>query len=102
MWLGCAAGAISASLLVWALLPTPAVGVPAEGNPVLVEDHVAVLGAQLFTRQLIGVQVAGLLLFAALVGCVAIAGATSRRGIARQVESALNIDSQEVGDIRHE
>lgn len=101
-WMGCAAGAISACLLVWALLPTPAVGVPAEGNPVLVEDHVAVLGAQLFTRHLISVEIAGLLLFAALVGCVAIAGATNRRGIAGQVESALAIDRQTGGDIRHE
>ena len=102
-WFGCAAGAISASLLVWALLATPAVGVPAAGNVVLAEDHVATLGGVLFTRHLIGVEVAGLLLFAALVGCVAMAGAARRRGITQQVESALATDQQHLrGDIRHE
>lgn len=36
-------------------------------------EHAAVLGAQLFSRQLVGVQVAGVLLLAGLVGAVAMA-----------------------------
>jgi NADH:ubiquinone oxidoreductase subunit 6 (subunit J) len=39
-------------------------------------DHTASLGTQLFTRQLIAVQAAGVLLLAALVGSLAIASRT--------------------------
>ncbi len=38
------------------------------------EQHVAALGSQLFSKHLIAIQAAGVLLFAALVGAVAIAG----------------------------
>jgi hypothetical protein len=43
-------------------------------SSVLVEEHVATLGAQLFSRHLIAVEVAGTLLLAALVGAIAIVG----------------------------
>ena len=48
----------------------------AEPNVVKVSDeqHVAALGGMLFSKHLIAIQVAGTLLFAALVGAVAIAG----------------------------
>ena len=46
---------------------------------VLSEQHVASLGAQLFARHLVAVQVAGTLLLAALVGAVAIASQGGRR-----------------------
>jgi hypothetical protein len=41
---------------------------------VLDTQHVAHLGGQLFTRQLISVELAGVLLLAALVGAIAMAG----------------------------
>ena len=41
-------------------------------NSVLNKEHVASLGAQLFSKQLVGVEVAGTLLLVALVGAVAI------------------------------
>ncbi len=61
---------------VWSL--DPATGEVARADPeivkVLDEQHVAVLGGMLFSKHLIAIQVAGTLLFAALVGAVAIAG----------------------------
>jgi NADH-quinone oxidoreductase subunit J len=102
-WLGCAAGTTSACLLVWALLATPADGIPTEVNPTLTDHHVANLGGHLFSRYLIEIQIAGLLLFAALVGCVAIAGAKRRTGMVRQAEPApISDDQRACGDIRHE
>lgn len=47
---------------------------------VLASDHVARLGAELFGRHLIAVEVAGTLLLVALVGATAIVSAQSRRG----------------------
>jgi NADH-quinone oxidoreductase subunit J len=41
---------------------------------VLAEEHVATLGAQLFSRHLVAIEVAGTLLLAALVGAIAIVG----------------------------
>jgi NADH-quinone oxidoreductase subunit J len=54
---------------------------PAEvvAKQTLEPQHVAALGAQLFSRQLVAVQVAGALLLAALVGAVAIAQAGKPR-----------------------
>jgi NADH-quinone oxidoreductase subunit J len=46
---------------------------------VLVDDHVAHLGAELFGRHLIAVEVAGTLLLIALVGATAIVGALRRQ-----------------------
>ena len=50
---------------------------PAErrsAGAVLAEEHVATLGAQLFSRHLVAIEVAGTLLLAALVGAIAIVG----------------------------
>jgi NADH-quinone oxidoreductase subunit J len=41
-------------------------------NNILAEEHMARLGAQLFSKQLISVEIAGTLLLVGLVGCVAI------------------------------
>ncbi len=41
-------------------------------NSVLTDEHVASLGGQLFSKQIVGVEVAGTLLLVALVGAVAI------------------------------
>ena len=54
---------------------------------VLNEHHVASLGGNLFSKHIIAIQAAGALLFAALVGAVAIAGRDQLVG--RQVASAV-------------
>lgn len=59
----------------------------AAATTVLNEQHVASLGGNLFSKHLIGIQAAGTLLFAALVGAVAIAGRDQLIG--RQVGSAV-------------
>ena len=57
-------------------------------HPVLLPDeHMARLGAVLFSQHLIGVEVAGTLLLAALVGAVAIA-AHGKRRLQTQIEEA--------------
>lgn len=48
-------------------------GPVATTNPVLEKDHMAHLGAYLFSRHLVSIELAGTLLLAALVGAVAIA-----------------------------
>ncbi len=48
-------------------------GPKATANPVLEKDHMAHLGAYLFSRHLVSIELAGTLLLAALVGAVAIA-----------------------------
>ena len=55
---------------------------------VLNEQHVATLGGNLFAKHLVAVQAAGALLFAALVGAVAIAGRDQLMG--RQIASAVD------------
>lgn len=106
-FLGCFAGACSACVLIWALLSTPADNVAhtAIDNPLLGNHHVANFGGRLFSVHLVEVEIAGVLLFAALVGAVAIAGATSRdgTGVRRQVQQSLSAqDGLGPGDIRHE
>ena len=61
---------------VWSLDPAPGEVASTDPNVVKVldEQHVAALGGMLFSKHLITIQVAGTLLFAALVGAVAIAG----------------------------
>lgn len=60
----------------------------AEATNVLNQQHVATLGGNLFAKHLIAVQAAGALLFAALVGAVAIAGRDQLIG--RQIGSAVD------------
>lgn len=90
--LGCWAGSVLAAGLVWAVtqaeLPQqrtagdarPQAATVTESPPaaqrtqrLLQPDHVAGLGRELFSRQLLAVQIAGALLLAALVGAVAMA-----------------------------
>lgn len=52
----------------------PEVAQEQRSENILAEDHVARLGAELFSRHLIAVEVAGVLLLAALVGATAIVG----------------------------
>lgn len=61
---------------VWSLDPATGQVASAEPNVVKVldEQHVASFGGMLFSKHLITIQVAGTLLFAALVGAVAVAG----------------------------
>lgn len=100
-WTGCFAGAASCCLLVWAFMATPRPPTPdVATNPVLAPDHVATLGSTLFSRYLIAVEIAGVLLFAALVGAVAIASAQPKR-IAGQIDRALE-NASTMGAIRHE
>ncbi len=116
-WIGCFAGAACACALVWAFLNTPLNGTgmtPAE-NPILVDAHVAALGATMFSRYLLAVEIAGLLLFAALVGAVSIAatstsaassGATPTGKFDRQIDRAISgrtsAGSVQGGKIPHE
>ena len=101
---GCAAGAVMTCLLIWGLssVPTP-VSADAE-NPVLAADHVANFGGTLFSTHLIGVQMAAVLLFVALVGAVAIAATAGQRsGIQQQVDQLLSAGTNNgAGEIRHE
>ena len=76
---------------VWSLDPVSGEEVAnADPNIVKVLDepqHVAALGGMLFSKHLIAIQVAGTLLFAALVGAVAIAGRDQLTGRAAAVSS---------------
>ena len=66
----------------------PAIKVGEQPHPVLrPQEHVAGLGAVLFSQHLISVEVAGTLLMAALVGAVAIA-AQGKRRLETQIEEA--------------
>jgi NADH-quinone oxidoreductase subunit J len=84
--LGCMAGVGLACALVWGNLEiarSPDLAGPISGDAagsVLAESHVAVLGGRLFSQHLIGVELAGTLLLAALVGAVAMAGQGGRLG----------------------
>jgi NADH-quinone oxidoreductase subunit J len=101
-WLACFAGAASTCLLVWAFLqtPLPTGAVVATKNPTLTTDHVAALGAVMFSRYLIAVELGGLLLFAALVGAVSIAAIPSR-DLDRQLDQALGGPAS-AGAVPHE
>jgi NADH-quinone oxidoreductase subunit J len=76
-----------------AAAPSPSDAVPAaaaveESNPVLrPRQHMAQLGAVLFSQHLVSVEIAGTLLLAALVGAVAIA-AQGKPRLATQIEEA--------------
>ena len=76
-----ATGAVLIGVLSMAIagLLTSGGEVPAEPPPAPVSAHVARLGAELFTRHLIAVEVAGTLLSAALVGAAVIV-AQGRKG----------------------
>jgi NADH-quinone oxidoreductase subunit J len=65
--------------IVGAAKAAGATAVVAEPPPAVATDHVARLGAELFTRHLVAVEAAGVLLFAALVGAAVIT-AQGRRG----------------------
>lgn len=101
-WLACFAGAVSACLLIWAFLqtPLPAHTLDEAANPTLNSAHVASLGATLFSRYLIAVELGGLLLFAALVGAVSMAAVPASE-MQRQLDRALR-NSPATGGIPHE
>ena len=74
--LGIAAGMLFAAAMTWAVLDyDPATPLVAAGQTrqILTAEHVAALGGELFGPQLVLVEVAGVLLLAALVGAVAMA-----------------------------
>jgi NADH-quinone oxidoreductase subunit J len=89
-WLGCATGIAMTATLLWVSAEiTPIASAPASD---LAPDgeHVAAFGAQLFSKHLIAVELAGILLTAALVGAVAMAtqrtpGQTMNRQLQRAV-----------------
>ena len=91
--LGCFAGMGLAMLILMAVSQTDfstmdvAHSQSGTDRAVLAEEHVAGLGGQLFTRHLIGVQLAGTLLMAALIGAVAMASHGSSRRERRQFVS---------------
>jgi len=60
-----------------------------ELGEILADRHVEHLGAQLFSRHLISVEVAGTLLLVALVGAIAIAARTAEKAGTEQVGSAV-------------
>ncbi len=78
------AGVCVAMLLLWAVHESDLAALDSSvaDRAILADEHVAGLGGQLFTRHLVGVQLAGTLLLAALVGAVAMAshGSTHRDG----------------------
>ena len=102
--LGCLAGAALAGGLIWASsqlqLPTAeAVAVAAApladeatelpaAKLVLAAEHVATVGREVFSRQLVAVLVAGALLLAALVGAVAMAAHSAQRRAAGTIQTA--------------
>ncbi len=71
--LGCFAGVGLIAVLVGVIAQTPLaeLGPAADQTNLLLDQHVARLGGQLFSRHLVAVQFAGTLLLAALVGAVA-------------------------------
>ncbi len=101
--LASAAGAVLVGVLTMALVGSalpkaPAPDAAQQSQEILADDHVAHLGAQLFSRYLIEVEVAGTLLLIALVGTIAmvshqhretIAGAASPTSALRPPSSAL-------------
>ena len=66
-----------------ALRPRPQFDAQELGGEILADEHMAHLGAQLFSNYLIPVEVAGTLLLVALVGTVAITAQIRRPGDAR-------------------
>ncbi len=94
--IGCCVGPVVAGAVSWATLD-PNIRPRSGEHPVsvLAVEHVASLGAELFTRHLVSVQVAGLLLLAALVGAIAIAShASGKRGLQSSIEAALDTHRQ--------
>jgi len=89
--LSAATGAVTIGVLTFALVGVfhphdqPFAQIPAveadRSAEILSSEHMAHLGAQLFSKHLVAVELAGTLLLVALVGCVAIvAEAKARRG----------------------
>jgi NADH-quinone oxidoreductase subunit J len=66
---------------------TPGPAIATLQQDVLVPDHVARLGAELFGRHLIAVEVAGTLLLIALVGATAIVSVQRRQGLPSEEEA---------------
>jgi NADH-quinone oxidoreductase subunit J len=67
---------------------------------VLVDDHVAHLGAELFGRNLVAVEVAGTLLLIALVGATAIVGAQRRTSTSAAADAERRFASGARQDLR--
>ena len=102
-FLGCFAGMAMTGAILWASQDAQSLApISADGNPTLVADHVANLGGQLFTSHLVAVEVAGLLLLAALVGAVVIAafGTHGRARLQEQIDSAVGRAAQELREDR--
>jgi NADH-quinone oxidoreductase subunit J len=72
-------------------------GPQALAENVLSTDHVAKLGEQLFSRYLVAIEVAGLLLLVALVGAAAIA-VHSRRGLLQISDAQAIIRDAAIGN----
>jgi NADH-quinone oxidoreductase subunit J len=82
-WLSALSGALIVGVLTLTVIgvfqnpasgepPTAPFQMPALRNDILADEHMAHLGAQLFSKHLVAVEVAGTLLLIALVGTVAI------------------------------
>ncbi len=76
-------------------VPLPSVAEEELGDGVLTQAHTARVGAELFGRHLIAVEVAGLLLLAALVGAAAIVG-QSRGPLAEEDETEETPDQSTI------
>ena len=98
---GCVAGMAMTGVLLWTMNGTEPTTQVGDENPVLVVDHVAHLGGQLFTTHLLAVEVGGVLLLAALVGAVAIAayGNSNQDRLKRQLEAAVDPASGSSGTV---
>lgn len=72
-FLGCVAGFVLLTVITTRLFTTPAIGAAASGLPPAAEGTALNLGARLLTDYVVALQLAGLLLLAAMVGAIAIA-----------------------------
>jgi NADH-quinone oxidoreductase subunit J len=110
--LSAAAGMIMVGMLTLSIFNALGARPPAPSLPIvaaadlqrglLAPDHVARIGGELFGRHLLAVELAGVLLLAALVGASAIAGhARSATDVVRKGEAALLNDPDEQPTTEH-
>jgi NADH-quinone oxidoreductase subunit J len=105
-WLASLAGMAMASLLAWTArmvvtASEPSAG-PANASAGLGQaEHVAALGGQLFSKYLVEIQVAGVLLLVALVGAIAMAAQrVAKHDIAARLDEALRVAKGRGGTYR--
>lgn len=99
-WLGCLAGMSLTAILIWTWAEATPMTSDSTYDLAPEGQHVAAFGAQLFSKQLIAVELAGILLTAALVGAVAMATQrVSGQAIQQQLQRAVDLSGSNRGGI---